>query len=606
MIALVSNDGEVYNFVDANQFASSEVMLMSGQQSTPIDLAKVFTHVRELSAPTVPMSVVTQNPTDEQRDALDKQYYWLFGSAWEGGMCFGPETASRMGMYLYASTTDTYQYIQITHVTGKLYLYDKMYYIGEWETHKYQSYFICASTVDSTYTLGAATVVILPTTPPTWTIGEVTKPINQLDAVPVQSDWDYFITSQEDYPEGMGVNATTNSHITLPILETSIGIHKSPYLKKIMARWTYVNWGELVDKPRQDPFDDTAVDDTDPGGDGEIYDSEDITKPPLPPDKMINSGIIKMFTPDDGTLQSFTNWIYSRPDQIITNLKKIWSDPMDSIISLTLVPFALTSTTTQNVKFCGVDTGITMPVLGSQYMEVNCGKIKTTKAKDPYTIPSEYKSFIDFAVFTKVQLFLPFIGIVDLSTDDVIGGTVQIDYNVDLFTGECLAFVTCTKEVKAKKIRYNSVLYTFKGNVIQSAPITGNNYQALYGSVLSLTEHVAMSQADPLGGAMGIAGDMISPKVNVQRSGSVTGNTGTLGDYKPYLIIQRPPLNDPTNNGLFGGYISNKYRPLKKCTGYTQIRKDNMRMKSTLATDQELDMIKQLLESGVIFPDNPR
>ena len=139
MKSLVSNSGEVYNFVEANQFPSSEVMLYSAQQSTPIDLASVFSRVRELGSPTVSMNVLANNPTDEQRDALDEQYYWIFGSAWLGGMAFGYETAQRMGMYLYSSTSDTYQYLQITHLTGKLYLSDKMYYCGDWDTYKSQS-----------------------------------------------------------------------------------------------------------------------------------------------------------------------------------------------------------------------------------------------------------------------------------------------------------------------------------------------------------------------------------------------------------------------------------------------------------------------------------
>ena len=47
--------------------------------------------------------------------------------------------------------------------------------------------------------------------------------------------------------------------------------------------------------------------------------------------------------------------------------------------------------------------------------------------------------------------------------------------------------------------------------------------------------------------------------------------------------------------------MCNKYLKLGDCKGFTQVTDGTMRVKNTLATDQELQMIKEELEAGVVF-----
>lgn len=592
----LANNGMTYRLADLNCILySSLYYLYSGSQSDPINLTDIWqNHVVNLTSPTVPLSALFQTPvTQETIDAVDNQYYWLFGSAQKGGLCFFRSgTSMTMGRVSFGQ--HNYDETSVD-TSGNLYMYDELYGNGA-KTNQSCFIIINASSTQGTLSLGGQHIVIHPTTPPTWTIADSIRACNTLPnyLLPIQSSWNYVGVDQ---PWGIGVNAT-NSDSWQPAGIPTFMV-KSPWLQGNVPTLSRLTWWDGVEQIIEDPFDDVASDDSDGGGGGEIMDTVPIDFSPLPPDILSASGIIKMFHPSVSDMYNLTNWLYSRPDSVITNLKKIWTNPMESIISLSIVPFALTDGASESVKFCGIDTGLTFPTLANRYININCG---TTTAP----VKEEYNSFVSYGFFTKVKLCLPFIGIVDLNTDDIIGSTLNLKYNIDILTGSCVAELKCVKSRPDKKINIDAVLYQFKGNVIDQAPLSANNYQQLYSGILSSIQHVAMMQADPLGGATGLAGDLISPKVNVQRSGTITGNTGHLGKYKPYLIIERPPLNIPKNNGRFNGYISNKYVLLCNCTGFTVVSDGCMRMKETHATEEEIQMIKEQLEAGVIFPDAPR
>ena len=50
-------------------------------------------------------------------------------------------------------------------------------------------------------------------------------------------------------------------------------------------------------------------------------------------------------------------------------------------------------------------------------------------------------SYLDFLPYTKTQLYLPYIGIVDVSTDDIMDKSMAIKYHVDILTGGCIAYI---------------------------------------------------------------------------------------------------------------------------------------------------------------------
>jgi hypothetical protein len=375
---------------------------------------------------------------------------------------------------------------------------------------------------------------------------------------------------------------------------------------KISFNNNYYPWWETGSQPVPDPNAGGGYSSTG-GGDGSYDTSSDtIPIPDLPPDLLLSSGIIKMYYPTPEEMSAFTNFIYSSSLDIVANFKKIWANPMDSIISLGTVPFNVATTAAENVKFCGVPSGINMKPVSSQYIQIDCGTKKVDKFWD---------SALDYNNYTKMKLFLPFIGFVDLNTDDANGAEITVKYNIDLYTGDALAFVYIKKtdypygEVKdsetdknLKPVVIDGTLYVHKGNVLQQVPLTGSNYQGLYSGIMNLATR-SFKGGIP-GAVAGIGAEVLSQKVDVDRSGSLSPNAGELGIYTPFLVIDRPIQSLPVKFMEKYGYPSNIFKTMKNLEGlgYVQIEVDSLILEDLDdITDEEVAELKQILESGVIL-----
>lgn len=367
----------------------------------------------------------------------------------------------------------------------------------------------------------------------------------------------------------------------------------------------YYPWWAVGNMPVPDPNEGGGGSSTG-GGDGSFDNTSDsIPIPSLPPDLLLSSGIVKMYYPSAQEMSAFTNFIYSSPTSIIDNFKKIWANPMDSIISLGTVPFNVTTTTPEEVKFCGVPSGISMAPIASQYIQIDCGYKKIDKYWD---------GALDYNNYTKIKLFLPFIGFIDLNTDDANGATVTVKYNIDLYTGDALAFVHIAKTdypVKAPEseklkqaVNIDGTMYVHKGNVLSQVPLTGANYQGLYSGIMNVATGALMGGM--AGAVAGIGADIMSQKVNVTRSSHLSPNAGELGEYTPYLVIERPIQSLATGFNSKFGYPSNMYKTIKNLSGlgYIQIEPDSLiidDLKDKGVTNEEITQLKSILASGVKF-----
>lgn len=340
------------------------------------------------------------------------------------------------------------------------------------------------------------------------------------------------------------------------------------------------------------------------GGGGTPRDSIRIPDFELPPNNLLQSGIIKMFSPSVTQMNSFVNWIYSSADSVITNFKKLWVEPMNSIVSLSMIPCYAPSITNESIKFCGVDSEIKAPLISEQFITINCGFVD---------VKEEYNTFLDYSSFTGVKLYLPFVGIVDLNTDDVMGARLYLKYNIDLFTGESIAYLRCVKNDTNYKNIYDAPLYAWDANVVYSVPITGNNWQQLYNGIAKLVTS-GISGAVVGGGAGAVVGALsdignfaTTSKVSYSRGGSLKANGGFLGGYTPYLIFNAPISSVPKmggNSGKYRGFPSDIEDKLSNFHGYTEIERDTLHLTdfSNYATDEEIEMIHEMLINGVILP----
>ena len=328
-------------------------------------------------------------------------------------------------------------------------------------------------------------------------------------------------------------------------------------------------------------------------GGGGLYDrpDEEIPIPSLPSISVCDTGFISLYVMTTAEMQALGNFLWS--NSFTDNILKNFMSPFDNIVSLQMIPFTPLGNT-QNVKIGNIDTGVQGDKLSTSYFEVDCG----IKYCSEY-----YKTFADYAPYTKLHIFLPYCGIFEINPDDVfnpnddIGGGIKVIYHIDIFSGSCVAFVQCNSGGKWH------VLQQHAGNISAQFPITGANFASVYIGAINAIGSVIGGAA---GGAMGVLGGGISgmnsimnAKPEFQRSGGVTSVSGIMGIQYPYLIYSTPQYIVAENFRDVKGHVSNLKCTVSSCSGFLQATADNSELSGIGCTAYELDLIRNLLAEGI-------
>ena len=299
------------------------------------------------------------------------------------------------------------------------------------------------------------------------------------------------------------------------------------------------------------------------------------------------SSLYAIYNPTLAQLNSLGAWLWS--SDFIDQILKLFSDPMQAIIGLHKV-FATPATgAEQNIKVGYLDSGVPSKIVTDQYTTIDCGAVDCAEY---------FGNVFDYSPYTNIQIYLPFIGIVDLSTSDVMRSKVHVVYHVDVLSGACLA------EIKVTRDNYGGTLYQYAGNASVTMPISSGSYIGVISNVVGVAARAVSGFA--VGGVAGAVAGGVSGALSshggtqVQHSGGFSGNAGAMGIKKPYLIIERPQTEIAEKAETLQGYGSNKYVSLSECTGYTRVKAVHVD-KIEKATSAEKDMIETALKNGVIF-----
>lgn len=337
--------------------------------------------------------------------------------------------------------------------------------------------------------------------------------------------------------------------------------------------------------PTQDPYNTGGITEVG-GGDGDFNNNSDsIDIPSLPSLTVSDTGFITLFNPSVTELQSLASYMWSNPLFDLSAWKKIFADPMNAILGLSIVPVDVPSSITANVKVGNISTGITMPVASTQYVTVDCGTIH---------LKEFWGGYLDYSPYTKVDIYLPYCGIHPLDTDDIMTKSINVVYHIDILSGACCIYIKCD----------GSILYTFIGQCSSSIPITGDNWTNMVNGVISAAKSVGSMVATAGASAGKELPNLASTAVNtmkpsIEKSGSLVGTGGLLACQKPYLIITRPRQALPDKQNKFMGYPSFLSVELGSLKGYTEV--ESVHLENIGATDNEIKEIESLLQSGVIF-----
>lgn len=318
-----------------------------------------------------------------------------------------------------------------------------------------------------------------------------------------------------------------------------------------------------------------------------------ISVPAVPAFSLITNNILHAWAPSVSDLNSIGAYLWSNFD--ITDptktLSKVFQSPLESILTLHALPFAVSSGSAIRLTLAGFDTGVDLPPLTAQFIDVPCGSI---------TIEPYWDNYLDYNPYTKLTLCLPFAGQVTLDPDEVMGKTLSVTYRVDCLTGSFVCFVY---------IDGDKVLGQYAGNCALSIPISAADYGRFNAAILGVAASAASafgsvaSGGSALGALADVAGSAVQEiqdaKVRVAHSGGLTGAPGFMGIQKPYLIIHRARQSVPEGYGGFKGYPLNVTKTLGECSGFTSVRE--IHLDGIPLTEPELAELRGILEGGIII-----
>ena len=346
------------------------------------------------------------------------------------------------------------------------------------------------------------------------------------------------------------------------------------------------------------------------GGGGDFDDSSDVIALPSTPALNLSlNHFISAYVPSINDINDLADWIWGNYDKFDSTkvLGKIFTEPMESILSLHMLPFTPASSTAIAVTIGNFATGLTMKPLTLQFTDIDCGSLSFTEF---------WGNYLDYNPYTKIVLCLPFVGQVDLDADEVMGKSVSVKYRVDNLTGAFVCFVY---------IDSDKILGQYSGECMLQVPVTAGSYAAMNAAIATIACTAAASFGGATaaaigggyGGMIGVekglqmggqalgetlasgASNVNGMKLQVSHSGALTGTAGFLGVMKPYAIIHRPRQCVPEHYNEMAGYPSNITKTLGDCSGFTSVR--TMVYDGLPFTDGEILALDSILKGGIII-----
>ena len=201
----------------------------------------------------------------------------------------------------------------------------------------------------------------------------------------------------------------------------------------------------------------------------------------VPVGQGVGKGILTIYNPTLSQLNDLGDWLYANSVQegFWNGLRNIFANPMDSIISLHIIPFTPTrGVNTHNIGLGILNTFVPSYIVSNQYKDIDLGTLE---------IKPFWNSYLDFSPYTKMSLFLPYIGSVEINPDIVMGEKFGILYRCDVLTGGCVAYLYTKNEAGIK-----SIFGEYSGSMALSLPLTGSDFSQMVSGFISAISSVAL------------------------------------------------------------------------------------------------------------------
>lgn len=321
-------------------------------------------------------------------------------------------------------------------------------------------------------------------------------------------------------------------------------------------------------------------------------------------------GFIHVYNPTPQEFVSFGTWLWVTYAD--ATIDKILNNPFDGVIGAHELYATPNRDGRDNIRSAFLTCPTTADLVTNRYSEIDCGTV---------IVPEFYGNYLDYSPYSQAYIYLPFIGINEVSIDDIVGHAVNIRYRIDSYSGSCIAMIFVAKN------GYQNLCYQFAGSCSVEVPMAGGSQAAIKAAEIQAEAYAkaAMTSAvghlfggigsalmGSLGGALssigGIANDYaqakagveaarVANKSSVQHSGQFGASHGAMGEKVPFIIIRNPIQVKVVNYNDDYGFPAHKRVIIGGCTGYLRVREVNVI--SSHATDDEKAAIEALLKNGV-------
>lgn len=365
-----------------------------------------------------------------------------------------------------------------------------------------------------------------------------------------------------------------------------------------------VNFAEYNPESGEEGFEPIKIKNNRPGGGGKHpgrkpnFNTDTLTQPGAPNESVAsvaNAGFINVYKINQTNLNQLSKMLFS--ETILTFLKQVFLNPIDACISLNIFPYSPLIGGSEPVKLLNYSgTTISAGVdcyaspLTNQYRVLDFGTLNVSEM---------YESYLDYSA-TSFELYLPFIGSVDIPVDEVMDGSINVQYTIDFFTGACVANVLCKKSVLLGSGDYAAyeTQHSYQGNCAIQVPFTAVTYGNIVASLINV---VASGIKSGPGGAVASGlGEAFNGgfQAKATTKGTVTSNGGYCAILYPYITVTRPITAEPESFQEVMGYPSYIDNTLGTCKGLCVC--DNINLSNLPgATDDEINRIKQICLEGI-------
>lgn len=379
--------------------------------------------------------------------------------------------------------------------------------------------------------------------------------------------------------------------VDLPEKESDITVAKIENSVYLLQDWVvnvYVHFGEnpnIYDNPEDSGGkNDDGTDNPNKHGKYDKDDPTNTTDFESGDGADTNSILTKTYAMSKERTQALGAKVWS---QNYFDVLKIQDNPIENIISVKAFPFSMTGTE-QSIQIGNIDMGVNALAVSKTTVKISIGSINITE---------KYGSFLDYAPYTSIQLFLPYSGFVEMDTTQIMNTLLKVELVVDLITGACKYIIyadgICISEVD--------------GNMGIDIPMTSTNRAQTDLAVLQNTVNgamnagVALLSKNPIGAigsVVNTALDGAQASYSSSRSGNASSACSSYSQRNVFVIINRPNYSSVKSFGHTRGYVCNRTLKIGDLKGFTLVD-NNIDLTSISATKNELDELRNLLASGV-------